>query len=147
MSSTSGCEQRLLSRCPSLSAGRSFSDDDGQLSALFASHVAGYPTDKPPGHVREEARLLACIMHHQVASNSTALTAEDLRKEEKEAKSICHRSRWTAVVTGDNLGTFGPCFLPGRVVGVPSLVSYSRSGWSVPSCLFLWTKHRDEERR
>jgi hypothetical protein len=109
--------------------------------------VAGYPTDKPPGHVRGEARLLACIMHHQVASNSTTLTAGELRKEEKEAKSICHRSRWTAVVTVDSLGTFGPCFLPGRVVGVSLLVSYSRSGWSVPSCLFLWTRHRDEERR
>jgi len=38
-------------------------EDDGQLSAPFASSVAGYPDDKPPGDVRKEVNLVAC-MHH-----------------------------------------------------------------------------------
>ena len=44
---------------------------------------------------RKSILLLACLMHLQVAGSSTTLTAEDLKEQEKEAKSIGHQSRWT----------------------------------------------------
>lgn len=66
-------------------------ENDGRRSAPFASSVAGYPDDKPPGHVRKEVNLVACV-HHASPSGREQHNLDCRRPQETGKRSKVDRS-------------------------------------------------------